>query len=136
MRVVIDTNVFISSFFGGNPRQIITLWTEGHITLCLSRHIIEEYVEVLERLELKDRAALEGILAFFANGINCLYAATPPELNVIEADPDDDHFLACAVALNAKTIVSGDQHLLDIENYMEIKIITPKQFLDALDNTT
>ncbi|MFH1025416.1 MAG: PIN domain-containing protein, partial [Nitrospirota bacterium] len=35
MRVVIDTNVFVSSLFGGNPRKVIDLWKEEKITLCL-----------------------------------------------------------------------------------------------------
>jgi len=39
MRVVIDTNVFVSSFFGGTPRKIIDLWKNRDITLCLSRDI-------------------------------------------------------------------------------------------------
>ena len=54
MRRVIDTNVFISSFFGGNPRKVIDLWAKEHITLCFSRVIIREYVEVMERLGLQE----------------------------------------------------------------------------------
>ncbi|MEW6201083.1 MAG: putative toxin-antitoxin system toxin component, PIN family, partial [bacterium] len=42
MKVVIDTNVFVSSFFGGNPRRIIDLWSKGKITLCLSKDILDE----------------------------------------------------------------------------------------------
>ena len=52
MRVVIDTNVFISSFFGGNPRKIIDLWRKEKITLCLSGDILEEYTKVLKRIGL------------------------------------------------------------------------------------
>ena len=37
MRVVVDTNVLISSFFGGNPKKVIDLWKAGDITLCLSK---------------------------------------------------------------------------------------------------
>ena len=44
IKVVIDTNVFISSFFGGNPKKIIDLWKKGEIKLCLSREIVNEYV--------------------------------------------------------------------------------------------
>ena len=53
-KVVVDTNVFISSFFGGNPKEIINLWKTGSITLCVSKDIINEYIEVLKRLGLKD----------------------------------------------------------------------------------
>jgi putative PIN family toxin of toxin-antitoxin system len=60
LKVVIDTNVFISSFFGGVPREIINLWKKGEIVLCLSQEIIEEYLEVLNRLGLKDKK--KGVL--------------------------------------------------------------------------
>lgn len=50
VKIVIDTNVFISSFFGGVPREIINLWKEGKVILCLSQNIIEEYIEVMNRL--------------------------------------------------------------------------------------
>ena len=55
IKVVIDTNVFISSFFGGNPKKVIDLWKKGEIKLCLSREIVDEYVEVLKRLGLHYR---------------------------------------------------------------------------------
>jgi uncharacterized protein len=39
MRVVVGTNIFVSSFLGGNPRKIIDLWEKGEITLCLSKDV-------------------------------------------------------------------------------------------------
>ena len=60
MRIVLDTNVFISSFFGGNPRSIIDLWKDGRLTLCLSQDIIDEYIEVLGRLGLNVESELFG----------------------------------------------------------------------------
>jgi putative PIN family toxin of toxin-antitoxin system len=69
IRVVVDTNVFISSFFGGNPRKIIDHWKSGEITLCLSKPIIDEYIEVLRRLELQnekgDRRITESFCPWF-----------------------------------------------------------------------
>lgn len=50
---VVDTNVFVSSFFGGNPRKVIDLWKTGELTLCLSTPIVDEYVAVLRRLGLE-----------------------------------------------------------------------------------
>ncbi|EMS79928.1 PIN domain-containing protein [Desulfotignum phosphitoxidans] len=46
LKVVVDTNVFISSFFGGIPRQITDCWKKGKITLCFSQQIIEEYIDI------------------------------------------------------------------------------------------
>jgi putative PIN family toxin of toxin-antitoxin system len=53
MKVVIDTNVFVSSFFGGNPRKIVDMWKQGKLTLCLSKEIVSEYTTVLDRIGLE-----------------------------------------------------------------------------------
>ena len=128
MRVVIDTNVLVSSFFGGNPRRITDLWKQGRIMLCLSPGILEEYVEVLERMGV-DRADLEALLALFAAGPHVLFAASTPSLTVVEKDPDDDKFIECAVALKAEAIVTGDKALAAVRSYMGIQICAPRQFL-------
>jgi hypothetical protein len=132
--VVVDTNVFISSFFGGNPQKIIDLWKSGQIMLCLSRPIIDEYINVLRRMGLQNERELEELLNLFARGFNLLFTAKTPNLNVVENDPDDDKFIECAVALKSKFIISGDKGLREIENYMGIKIQSPKQFLDEYSN--
>ena len=134
IRVVVDTNIFISSFFGGNPRKIIGLWKSGQIVLCLSRPIIDEYVDVLSRMGLQNERELEELLSLFAHGFNSLFTGKTPNLKVIEKDPDDDKFIECAVALNSKFIISGDKALQEIKDYMGIKIQSPKQFLDDYSN--
>ncbi|MFZ5799233.1 MAG: putative toxin-antitoxin system toxin component, PIN family [Thermodesulfobacteriota bacterium] len=130
-RVIIDTNVFVPSFFGGNPRQIIDLWKNGAITLCLSRPIVEEYVEVLQRLGLKEAGELEELLRLFARGFNSLYAAKTHALDIVRDDPDDNKFIECAVGLQCEVIVSGDKHLLSVQEYMGIKIVSPREFLHS-----
>ncbi|MBI4684625.1 MAG: putative toxin-antitoxin system toxin component, PIN family, partial [Nitrospirae bacterium] len=50
MKAVIDTNIFVSSFFGGNPKKIIDLWKNEKITLCLSHTVLDEYIDVLRRI--------------------------------------------------------------------------------------
>ncbi len=129
IKVVIDTNVFISSFFGGNPKKIIDLWKEGEIKLCLSREIVDEYVEVLKRLVLQNENELQESLNIFSEGHNIIFSATTPSLKKIEQDPDDNMFIECAVALGCSHIISGDKHLQQVKNYMGIKIVPPKEFL-------
>lgn len=129
MRVVIDTNVFISSFFGGNPGKIIDLWRREKITLCVSRDILEEYIEVLRRIGLEDEDELEELLALFAKGFNILFTTKTPRIKAVEADPDDDKFIECAVALKAEAIVTGDKALVSLKAYKGVKILTPSQFL-------
>ena len=135
IRVVVETNVFISSFFGGNPRKILNLWKSGEITLCLSKPIVDEYIEVLRRLELQDEKELEELLGLFANGFHLVYTAKTPELHVVEEDPDDDKLIECAVALKAKFVITGDSAVKKIQDYMNIKIVGPKEFLSSFRKT-
>lgn len=129
MRVVIDTNIFVSSFFGGKPRKIIDLWKEGKITLCLSKDILNEYIEVLHRIGLQDEVELEELLSLFAKSFNILFTTKTPRIKVVKDDPDDDKFIECAVALKAEVIITGDKAIEVIGEYINIKILTPQQFL-------
>ena len=131
MRIVLDTNVFISSFFGGNPRTIIDLWKDGRLTLCLSQDIFDEYIEVLRRLGLDNTPELEEILKLFATGVHIVFTTRTPEIHVV-ADPDDDKFIACALALKAGCVVSGDKALVDVRLYQGIRIVTPREFLEIM----
>lgn len=131
MNVVVDTNIFVSSFFGGHPRKIIDRWKEGRITLCLSREIINEYTSVLVRLGLADEKELPELLQLFAEGRGVLFAARTPSLNIVRQDPSDDKFIECAVALKARHIITGDKALLSVKNYSGIEILTAREFLAA-----
>jgi putative PIN family toxin of toxin-antitoxin system len=129
MKVVIDTNIFVSSFFGGNPRKVIDLWEKGEITLCLSKDILEEYVDVLQRVGLKEEEEIEELLSLFAKGVNIIFTTKTPKIRVVKDDPDDDKFIECAVALKAETIITGDKAIRIMGEYMGIKILSPQEFL-------
>ena len=129
IRVVIDTNVFVSSFYGGNPREIVNLWKKGEVTLCLTRSIIDEYIDVLRRLSLQDEREFDELLNIFARGYHLVFTSKTPKLFVVESDPDDNQFIECAVALKADFVISGDKALVSIKDYMGIKVVTPKEFL-------
>ncbi|MFO7981466.1 MAG: putative toxin-antitoxin system toxin component, PIN family [Candidatus Aminicenantes bacterium] len=133
MNVVIDTNVFVSSFFGGKPKEIIDLWKKGKLTLCLSDSILDEYFQVLQRLGLKHEDELEELLALFAKGIHILFTKKNPDLNLIEEDPEDDKFIECAVALKAEYIITGDKALESFGSYMRIKILSPRKLLEIFN---
>lgn len=138
MNVVIDTNVFVSSFISlqGPPKRVIDLWKTGKIAVCLSRDIIAEYVEVLGRFGLAGQPELRELLDLFAKRINVVFIPSPPALRLIPDDPEDDKFIACAVSAKAEYVVSGDRHLLNLGAYGSIKVVTPSQFLKSFSATT
>ena len=128
MRVVVDTNAFVSSFFGGPPREVIERRKRGDITLCVSRNLIDEYVEVLHRLG--GRADLvHELLDLFASGYNLVFTASTSALEVLKNDPDDNMLFECAVELEARVIVTGDKAVRGVGRYMDIEVMTPTEFL-------
>lgn len=131
MKVVLDTNVFVSGvFFAGPPLRILDAWRAGRIELLASPEILEEYAEVGDRL--RDRhpgVDLTPVLAMLVRKATIVHA--PPLGKAVCVDPDDDKFLACALAGRCRRIVSGDKHLLDVSGFRRIQVMRPREFVDA-----
>lgn len=134
MKVVIDTNIFLSSLYGGNPKKIIDFWRLGKITLCVTQEILEEYFRVLIRSKLKPKT-VQKFMNLIANGVSTEFYVNLPKLNVVRSDPFDNKFFECAVAAKAKMIISGDKKVLAIKKYVVIEVCSVKQFLDKFEST-
>ena len=129
MNIVIDTNVVISAIlFGGAPGRLIDLWRAGRIRPLITQEILTEYIRVLAYPKFKlsedeiNYIIHQEILPYFK------VVKSAPGPSIIKEDPDDDKFIQCAQAGNAKIIITGDQHLLALKSYKNIKILTPSQF--------
>lgn len=129
MRIVIDTNVFVSSFRGGNPRTVIDLWKNGKVILCLSKEILNDYINVLERLGIPQHEIVQ-LTGLFSQAPNVIFTNSTPKIKVVEKDPDVDKFIECAIELNAEYIITDDKALREVSQYGTIKIVNPKEFLD------
>jgi len=77
-----------------------------------------------------DKNEFTKLTKLFAEGYNSVFTATTPTLFIIKEDPDDNKFLECAVALDCKIIISGDNHLKSIKKYFDIEILSPKEFIE------
>lgn len=130
MRIVLDTNVLISGiFFSGRPFEILKAWRDDKIRLVLSPEILDEYYRTSNLLKEQFTSIdVEPILNMIA--INSDLIQAPALREQVCDDPDDDKFLACALAGNAKVIVSGDKHLLRLSGYQGIIIVRPAKFVD------
>ena len=118
-------------FFGGVPGRLLDAWAAGRLELVLSPVILDEYrrvgAELATRYPERGEVLTPG-LALIAMNATLVDAA--PLSERVSADPDDDKFLAAAVAANVHIVVSGDQDLLDVSGWRSIKILTPRQFAD------
>lgn len=130
MRVILDTNVFVSGvFFAGPPYRILEAWRDGKLKLIVSQEILEEYQRVGETLaEQFPGINLQPIIDLVAT--NAEIFPNQVLLESVCEDPDDDKFIACAIASRSKMIVSGDRHLLKVSGFGGIKVMRPRQFID------
>ena len=131
MKLVLDTNVFISGiFFTGPPYQILEAWRDGNVEIIISEEILDEYIRVGDRLEMQfPDIDIQSIFQLLTIKAEMVSASVYPDQ--ICEDPDDDKFLACAFAGGAKHVVSGDKHLLKVTGYRSIKVLTPRKFVDG-----
>jgi putative PIN family toxin of toxin-antitoxin system len=130
VRIVLDTNVFVSGvFFDGPSYQILKTWRDGNVQMVISQEILEEYQRVGETLaDQFPGVDLGPILQLLTLKAELTQAPSLPE--PVCDDPDDDKFLACALASNSEMIISGDKHLLKVSGYCGINVLRPRKFLD------
>lgn len=129
MKVVLDTNVFVSGvFFSGPPHQILKALRDGQIELAISLDILAEYRRMGEILAVDHpEVDLNPILVFLENYFNIVSASPLPQQ--VCKDPSDDKFLACALASRCRVVVSSDKHFLQISGYRGIEVLKPREFL-------
>ena len=130
LKVVMDTNVFVSGvFFSGPPYQILQAWQAGEFELVVSQEILDEYRRVGEILaEERPKIDLNPILTFVIEHAK-VYKPVKLKESICE-DPDDDKFFSCALASGSKVIISGDKHLLKVSGYEGIEVLKPRDFVD------
>jgi putative PIN family toxin of toxin-antitoxin system len=130
VRVILDTNVFISGvFFTGPPYHILKAWRDGIVHIVVSPEILGEYQRVGGVLAKQYPGIdLDPILNLLAAEAELIPA--PPLPQPVCDDPDDDKFLACALASKTKIIISGDKQLLRVSGYRSIEVIRPRTFVD------
>jgi hypothetical protein len=142
LRVVLDTNVFVSSLLStqGLPAQVLNAWREGRYMLVISPPIIAEIVDVLESPRLSKRYFIrpEDIeqLVDLLKTDTIIVPGRAVVKGTVPQDPRDEVFLACAVDANADCIVSGDRHLLDLQTYRGIPVLSVKEFAEKLEKQT
>ena len=129
IKLILDTNVFISGiFWSGTPAKILNAWYEKKIKIVCSLEILDEYSRVSDILSKKYPSV--DMEPFINMMIRDAELFTPIKLKTpVSRDPDDDKFIAVALAANCHLIVSGDNDLLSVTGYKDIEIINPSEFV-------
>ncbi len=128
MRVVFDTNIFVSAlvFPGGPAEKAVARVIDGKDQLLFSKEILDELLGVLARKFARDREELARVAVF----INDLGQRVRPRIRLsVLSDEADNRILECAVAGLANVIVTGDRAMLKLSSYEAISIVSLGQYL-------
>ncbi len=133
MNIVLDTNILLVSI---SPRSkfypIFRAFEEEQDSLCVTTDILIEYEEILRRHV--DKVLTTVILQIIENAPNTKLVSRYYKWNLIPNDPDDNKFVDCAVAGNAKYIVSHDKHFnhLRTVKFPKITVVGAEAFMHEI----
>lgn len=129
MKIVLDTNVLVSGiFWKGVPYKIVELFVNDYLQVFVTKKILKEYFEVLDRIDGFGEVAKKWQLLILEK----VLIVGEKRTVTVSRDANDDMFVNCALSANAQYIVSGDKDLLVLREVFKIKIITPVQFLKII----
>lgn len=132
--IVIDTNSLIMSISSRSGyHRIWKSFLAGDFVLCISNEILEEYSEVIAR-NISDNLARYIVYTIMERN-NVRQIVPSYKWNLITADPDDNKFVDCAIAANAKFIVTEDHHfnVLKEIQFPSVSVVNIDEFLSELE---
>ncbi len=131
MKIVIDTNVVVSGLLKsqGNPTQVLTLALAGAVQVCHDKIILAEYAEVLgrPRFEFDPKRVREVLAKFEADGM-VVDASAHSDLDL--PDPDDEPFLAVALAASVDFLVTGNLSDYPPNKRRGCAVVSPAAFME------
>lgn len=137
MKVVFDTNIWLSGiFWKGEASKVIESCINKKIEIIITNEILTEIIEVLNK-ELKFQKFIENRKQSVEDLIRTILSfstliKTTSKINLIKDHLQDNIILEAALDGNSDYIVSYNKHVLNMLEFREIKIITPKEFLEIL----
>jgi putative PIN family toxin of toxin-antitoxin system len=130
MRVVFDTNIFVSAFIipGGLADKALLNIIEGRDDLLLSKAILDELLSVLAAKFSRDEEEISRVALFLSEIAEW---TKPTETIDILKDEPDNRILECATCGKAAVIVTGDKEMLRLGSFRDIKILSLKAYLES-----
>jgi len=138
VRAVLDANVFVSALIRpeGPPGKILTLLLRDlAFDLVVSAAIIEEIKRSLSYPRVRKYVtASEKEIELWVAAVELVADHVEAKVKVakVEADPEDNKYLAAALEGRAEFVVSGDHDLLSLKEYQGVRILSPQAFLEVL----
>ena len=134
-KIVLDTNVIVSAFgWKGAPHEIFQKCIEGACLLHISPPLLNELRRVLNYPKFNfNQIEINEFIAIVIEVAEIVESEIT--IDLIPNDPSDNQVLECALAGDCEYIISGDNHLLEVREFGNIKVLSPDNFLILLKNT-
>jgi uncharacterized protein len=132
IRVVVDTNVIVSAMIAprGNEALLLLAVHQGLVEPCFTNEILEEYAAVLLRPKFRfAQADIDALLGLIRS--RGKHLASVPEVELC-SDPDDDKFIACALAAGTEFLVTGNKRHFPRSPVRGVKILNAAELLGFL----
>jgi len=131
IKVVLDTNVIISSvFWTGAPYAVVEKGLLGKYELITSPDILDE---IVNKLRNKFKFPEENIQQLIDLLLRFSHVIEPISKIDIVRDKTDNKIIECAIDSNANYIITGDLDLLELKEFEKIKIVNARTFLDLIN---
>jgi uncharacterized protein len=130
VRVVFDTNVLYAAFAAKGFCEELVDEAADSCELIWSDTLREEFESILARRHKIGPATRVALAAYVDL---CEFVEPEPLSERICRDADDDVVLATALAGKDDVIVTGDNDLLALKRFRDVRILSPRQFLELLD---
>ena len=130
MKLVLDTNIFISAFYwGGNPQKILDRIIEGIDELYISDQILNEISAVMSRPKFKSTTEIiERYVKTIEKFGKKVFISG--KIKGICRDKEDDDKIECGITSGADFLITGDDDLLILGNYQNLKILSINDYLN------
>ena len=134
LRAVVDVNVLVSGLLSrsGTPAAVIEAWRSGMFELIASPALVSELEDVIARPRLAERLGSAGQALLDVMRADAIILDDPARARVVPGDHDDDYLVALARAAGAHAIVTGDRHLLELDD-PHPAVLDPRAFLALVE---
>lgn len=133
MRLILDTNLWISFLISSNYERLDELLFNQNCTLLFSQELLEEFIAVTKRPKLRkyfSKSDLEDLLETIDEVAEFVQVTSV----ILECrDPKDNFLLSLAVDGKADYLLTGDNDLLVLEKIGDTEIKTISEFFGGLD---
>lgn len=133
MRIIVDSNIWISFMIGKKLSLLRMLLIHPNITIYICNELISEFNDVARRPKFQKYITHSDIEDTFAIMTSlCVYATIKDKAISPVRDVKDLYILSLAETVQADYIITGDKDLLVLESHHQTSITTFSNFINLL----